>query len=129
MLYSIMIILKYSLQLSVGLDNLQNTPKGSFNWRCGESGTYDEGKNRYPGIVICQRLFEGCNGGLVNGSLGKSIPVDDGSFEEWICVVVCPGPVDLKLDVSSLSTVWFGCDIHVINLIWVWHSQSGLGVI
>ena len=32
---------------------------------------------------------------------------------------VCPGPVDLKLDVSSLSTVWFGCDIHVISLIWV----------
>ena len=41
MLYSIMIILNYSLQLCVGSDNLQNTPNGSFNWRCGESGTYD----------------------------------------------------------------------------------------
>ena len=33
-------------------------------------------------VVICQRLFEGSNGGLVNGSLWKSIPVDDGPFEE-----------------------------------------------
>ena len=31
--------------------------------------------------VICQRLLEGCDGGLVNGSLGESVPVDDGSLK------------------------------------------------
>ena len=47
-------------------------------------------------IVICQRLFGGCNGGLVNSSLGKSIPIDDGPFEEWISMGIRLGPVDLK---------------------------------